>query len=174
MEPDQDPHEIAANLSRKPHRILIAIQSRGGAAKTSAITEDTDLDGSTVNYHYKGLMNANLIERTDDDPGDGIPREGYTYQITDRGKEVLKSAQEDYGLDPLEESVVRRRFDDLEARMSATEELVHNQSGGEKSQSDGDQEELEERVESLERHMDDLQEDFETLVKKVRKMVEKR
>ncbi|WP_306060022.1 hypothetical protein [Natronococcus wangiae] len=138
MDIGQDPYEIAADLSRKPHKILIAIRSRGGTAKTSMITEDTDLDGGTVNYYYKQLMRANLIERIDEnDSGSGIPREGYTYQITERGNDVLTAAQEDYSLDPLEEGVVRRRFDDLEARVEAVEEDIQEMRGeGRSTQSD--------------------------------------
>lgn len=164
MESDQEPHEIAADLSRKPHRILMAIRNRGGEAKTSVITEDTDIDGSQVNYHYKGLMRANLIERVDEDTNDDpIPREGYTYRITDRGKKVLSAAQEDYGMTPLEEGVVRRRLDELDGRLGAVEEALQEDIA-----TDGTDVDLEERMNELEEFVEGLREDMEKVVDMVR------
>jgi predicted RNase H-like nuclease (RuvC/YqgF family) len=43
-------------------------------------------------------------------------------QLTDRGTATLKAAQEDYNLDPIGESEVRRRFDDLEACTESLEQ----------------------------------------------------
>ncbi|MDG5821578.1 MarR family transcriptional regulator [Natronococcus sp. A-GB7] len=148
MEPGQDPHEIAANLSQKRHRILVSIRTRGGTAKTSEITTDTDLDSSLVNYHYKRLMEASLIERTDKDRDDPMPREGFTYQITNRGKNVLSAAQEDYGMDPLGGRIVRQRLDDLEAR---TEKLEQ-----ENDQLQEEKTNLENQVNEIEGRLDDM------------------
>jgi DNA-binding MarR family transcriptional regulator len=121
MDPDQEPHEIGKKLSRKPHRILISIYNRGGSTKTSNITGDTGLDSPLANYHLKNLMGADLVERTGENEYESAPHEGYTYQLTERGKATLKAAQEDYNLDPIEESEVRRRFDELEERMDELE-----------------------------------------------------
>jgi predicted ArsR family transcriptional regulator len=122
MDSAQEPHKIAKDLSRKPHRILISICNRGGSTKTSSITSDTGLGSPLANYHLKNLMKAELVERTGENEYESAPREGYTYQLTDRGKATLKAAQEDYNLDPIEESEVRRRFDDLEACTESLEQ----------------------------------------------------
>lgn len=122
MKGDQKPWEIAKEISRKPHRILIAIRHRGGDAKTSSITSDTDIDAPLANYHLKNLMRAGLVKRHDETDPASVQRDGYTYQITDRGKEVLTAAQEDYNLTPIEEGEVRQRFNDLEARVEKLEQ----------------------------------------------------
>ncbi|MFC4440435.1 MULTISPECIES: hypothetical protein [Natrialbaceae] len=122
MEADQDPWEIAEEISRKPHKILIAIRHRGGDAKTSSITSDTDIDAPLANYHLKNLMRAGLVKRHDEGDPASVQRDGYNYHITDRGKEVLTATQEDYNLTPIEEGEVRRRFDDLEARVEKLEQ----------------------------------------------------
>jgi DNA-binding MarR family transcriptional regulator len=148
MDPSQEPHEIAKDLSRKPHRILISIYNRGGSTKTSNITSDTGLDSPLANYHLKNLMGAGLVERTGENEYESAPHEGYTYQLTNRGKTTLKAAQEDYNLDPIEESEVRHRFDDLEARTEIIEQ--QNQKLIAKV------EELTKENEHLERRIDDM------------------
>jgi DNA-binding MarR family transcriptional regulator len=148
MNPDQEPHEIAKNLSRKPHRILISIYNRGGSTKTSNITDDTDLDSPLANYHLNNLMRADLAERTGENEYESTPHEGYTYQLTERGTATLKAAQEDYNLDPVEESEVRRRFDKLEARTESLEQ--QNQQLVAKV------EELTEENERLEQRIDEM------------------
>jgi DNA-binding PadR family transcriptional regulator len=122
MGPGQEPAEIVKDLSRKPHRILISIQNRGGTVKKSLITDDTDIGSSLANYHLTNLMGAGLVKRTDEDEHDGIPREGYTYQITEKGEEVLKVALEDYETTPVESRDIRRRFEKLEARTESLEQ----------------------------------------------------
>jgi predicted ArsR family transcriptional regulator len=148
MDSAREPHKIAKSLSRKPHRILISIYNRGGSTKTSNITSDTGLGSPLANYHLKNLMEAELVERTGEKEYESVPREGYTYQLTDKGTATLKAAQEDYDLDPIEESEVRRRFDDLEARTEGLEQqnrkLVETV------------EELTEENERLEERIDDM------------------
>jgi DNA-binding PadR family transcriptional regulator len=130
MEPDAEPWEIAKEISRKPYRILLAIQAEGGGARTPEIREFTGHPNHIVNYYYDQLMNAGLIERADEDRlGGEIPREGYLYRLTERGRETLSAAQEEYQLDPLEEGEVRHRFDDLEDRTSRVEERLDQHAG---------------------------------------------
>jgi len=121
MAQDHEPWEIAKNLSPKRHKILISIRTRGGTVQKSLITQDTELDSSLINHHLREMMAQNLVERTDTGPDGEIPQDGYTYQITDRGRDVLNEAQESYELTPIEERAVRRRFDDLEARVEKLE-----------------------------------------------------
>ncbi|WP_331232288.1 hypothetical protein [Natronorarus salvus] len=125
MELEDEPWEIAEDISRKPYRILLAIQNEGGEARTPAITEYTGYPNHIVNYYFDQLRNADLIKRVDDGTGGpGIPREGYLYRLQERGVETLSAAQEDYQLDPLEQGEVRRRFDDLDRRMSRVEQRL--------------------------------------------------
>jgi predicted transcriptional regulator len=81
MDSAQEPHKIAKDLSRKPHRILISICNRGGSTKTSSITSDTGLGSPLANYHLKNLMKAELVERTGENEYESAPRDGYTYPI---------------------------------------------------------------------------------------------
>ncbi|WP_114578604.1 hypothetical protein [Saliphagus sp. LR7] len=171
MEPTQDPHEIAAELSRKTHRILAAIRNRGGEATTSEITSATNLDNSLVNYHYKGLLRAEVIEKiSEGDTSQGLPREGFSYRITDRGREVLSAAQEDYDMTALEEGAVRRRFDRIEDRIGGIEDSLQARSeADDQDDRDGD---LEERVASLESDFEDLVEDVGTVVERLEEVRE--
>ncbi|TYL36181.1 hypothetical protein CV102_23865 [Natronococcus pandeyae] len=150
MDTTQEPYEVAGELSQKQLRIMESIRTRGGKTKTSRITDDTDLDSSLVNYHFKRLMSAGLLERLDRESSDPMPREGFTYQITDRGEKVLSEAQQSYGMDPLGERVVRQRFEDLEGRVEKLEQ--------EKKHLASENEELEERVSELEERFENMRE----------------
>ena len=162
MEPGQEPAEIVADLSQKPHRILVSIQNRGGTVKKSLITDDTDIGSSLTNYHLTNLMGAGLVKRTDEDEHDGIPREGYTYQITDKGEEVLEVALEDYETTPVESRDIRRRFEKLETRTESLEQqnqkLVEkvDELTEENERFEGRIEELTEENERLEGRIDDM------------------
>jgi DNA-binding MarR family transcriptional regulator len=150
MDPDAEPWEIAKDLSRKQYRILLAIQSSGGEARTRNVTSTTGLPNNQVNYHYDKLMNADLIERLDGSeetaqPG-SLPRRGYTYRLTERGREALSAAQEDYSLTPLGEGEVRRRFDDLEGRVERIEERLDQVVGDQHQQN-----------QKLEQHDEDIE-----------------
>jgi DNA-binding MarR family transcriptional regulator len=122
MAQDHESWEVAKNLSPKRHKILMSIRTRGGIVQKSLITQDTELDSSLINHHLREMMAQNLVERTDTGPDGKVPQEGYTYQITDVGRDVLNEAQERYELTPIEERAVRRRFDDLEARVEKLEQ----------------------------------------------------
>lgn len=150
MDMTQEPYEIAGELSQKQLRIMESIRTRGGEAKTSKITDDTELDSSLANYHFKKLMGAELLERLDEESDDPMPREGFTYQITHRGKEVLSEAQQSYGMDPLGERVVRQRFEDLEGRVEKLEQ--------EKEQLTSENEDLQEQVIELEERFENMRE----------------
>jgi predicted transcriptional regulator len=116
MRLEESPGKIARDLSNKPHRILISIQTRGGCVPKARITEDTGFESNLINHHLQNLMDAELVRRVGDTSPDEVTREGYTYQITEKGEDVLTAAQEDYNLTPIEQSEVRRRLEQLEAR----------------------------------------------------------
>ncbi len=126
------PWEIANDLSKNGYRVLLAVQTAGGEARTSKITEITGLSNPLVNYYLKGegkLIDQELVELVEEDEleldkGLNVPRDGYLYRLTERGRETLSAAQEEYQLTALEEGEVRRRFDDLEERMSRVEERL--------------------------------------------------
>ncbi|AGB39804.1 hypothetical protein [Natronococcus occultus] len=125
MDPDQEPWEVARELTRKRYMTLDAIRNEGGEARTSGITSSSpELYNQIVNDHLKRMIDAELVEKIDEgqrSPGGALPKEGYKYRITDRGKEVLAEAQTNYDLAPVEEGEVRRRFDELEARIEKLE-----------------------------------------------------
>jgi DNA-binding HxlR family transcriptional regulator len=125
MHPDQEPWEVARDLTRKRYMTLNAIRNQGGEARTPEITSSSDeLYNQIVNDHIKRMINAGLVEKIDEgerSEGGALPKEGYKYRITNRGKEVLAEAQTDYSLTPIEEGEVRRRFDELEARVEKLE-----------------------------------------------------
>ncbi|NKE37761.1 hypothetical protein GWG54_18520 [Natronococcus sp. JC468] len=160
MLPGQDPSEIAQNLSNKPHRILIAIRTRGGVVPKARITEDTGLESNLINHHLQNLMDAGLVERVDDTPPDEVSREGYTYQITDRGEEVLTAAQEDYNLTPIEQGEVRRRFDDIEERTSDIEARISGLADANQLRSE-EIADLQERVDELEELTENMKHNLE-------------
>lgn len=161
MELDDEPWEIARDLTRKQYKTLAAVQHAGGEATTSEITSsDTDLYNTLVNSHFRRMTDADLVKRLD--PGDGedaskIQRVGYTYRLTDRGREVLSAAQEDYGMTSLEEGTVRRRFDRIEDRLASVEEQVKGRNAND------DSADLEKQVTDLRQSHEDLIEDVKRL-----------
>lgn len=126
MGPDQEPWEVARELTRKRYMTLNAIRNQGGEARTSEITSSSnELYNQIVNDHLKRMISAELVEKIDEgerSEGGALPKEGYKYRITDRGKKVLAEAQTNYNLTPIEEGEVRRRFDELEARIEELEQ----------------------------------------------------
>jgi hypothetical protein len=125
MDSDQEPWEVARDLTRKRYMTLNALRNQGGEARTPAITSSSDeLYNQIVNDHLKRMIGAELVEKIDEgerSAGGALPKEGYKYRITDRGKKVLSEAQTNYDLTPIEEGEVRRRFDELEARVEKLE-----------------------------------------------------
>lgn len=170
MDPDAEPWEIARDMTRKQYKTLAAIRNVGGEARTSDVTSSADeLYNELVNNHFRKMTAADLIEAVDrDQDGDRSrpPQKGYTYRITDRGRDVLSTAQEDYGMDPLEEGVVRRRLDELDGRLGAVEETLQEdvETGGSGSADVA----LEERVDELESTIEGLTRDMEKVVDMVR------
>lgn len=172
MNATDEPWEIARDMTRKQYKTLAAIQNNGGEARTSEITAATDdLYGQLVNQHYKKMTPAGLIEKVDegqDTDRPGLPRDGHCYRITERGQQVLSAAQEDYGIDPLEEGVVRRRFDKIEDRLDAIEQTLQkdvktNRSASDDVASEERVTEIEEQLHELESFVEDLTHDVQRL-----------
>ena len=125
MDEQLSPHEIAGELSKKGYRVLLAVQSNGGEATTSEVTEQISMRAQLVNYYYEELIDHCLLRKIEADAPPGqLPRKSHTYQLTERGRETLSAAHDDYGLDPLEEGEVRRRFDKFEERIDRLEQRV--------------------------------------------------
>lgn len=166
MNPADEPWEIAGDLTRKQYLTLAAVRNAGGEARTADVTSSRDeLYNELVNAHFRKMLDAGLLESPDRDGPDNDPtprKKGYTYRITDKGREVLSSAQEDYGLDPLEEGAVRRRFDRLEDRVGGIEDSL--QARSESGDHDGD------RIDDLEERLTSLEDDFDALVDDTRKV----
>jgi DNA-binding PadR family transcriptional regulator len=161
MDPEQEPYEIAKDLTRLRYKTLAALQNLDGEARTSEITSsDDDLYHQLVNEHYSIMIPAGLIEKIDEgDPDEpGIPREGYKYRITDKGRAVLTAAQENYDLSPIGEGVVRRRFNDLEDELADHETRIKK---------------LTEENEQLREEKDELEERFDKAVDGLRDMWDK-
>lgn len=173
MDIETEPWEIASDLSRNGYRVLLALQTNGGEARTSMLREQTEMSNQLVNYYLTGdenLSDGGLVERVDEadlERGRGlnIPREGYLYRLTERGRDTLSAAHEDYAFDPLEEGEIRRRFDDLEERMGQVEQRLDRISGEltqnteEKEKAGRAIKELIEDVERLQQHIKDTQTD---------------
>ncbi|WP_255171193.1 hypothetical protein [Natrononativus amylolyticus] len=161
MDPTAEPWEIARDMTRKQYLTLAAIWNNGGEARTADVTSSSDaLYNELVNNHFRKMIAANLLEETDEDRDrrSSPPSRGYGYRITDRGREVLSAAQEDYGMNPLEEGVVRNRLDELDGRLRAVEEELQD--------TDDDQ------SDDLERQIDELHEDFEALTRDVERVID--
>jgi hypothetical protein len=95
MNPDQEPWEVARELTRKRYMTLNAIRNQGGEARTPEITSSSDeLYNQIVNDHLKRMINADLVEKIDEgerSEGEALPKEGYKYRVTDRRKRYSRS-----------------------------------------------------------------------------------
>lgn len=134
MDGTDESWEIARDLTRKQYLTLAAIRSAGGEAQTADVTSSSEeLYNELVNTHFRKMIDAGLLESVDRDGSDSSsapPRKGYTYRITDRGREVHTAAQEDYGFDPLQEGAIREHFDRIEERLESVEQEVQGQHEG--------------------------------------------
>lgn len=174
MNTGDEPWEIARDLTEKRYRSLATLRDLGGEARTTEVTSAAEgLYSQLLGEHYRLMDDAGLVEKIDEGPPDDsspLPREGYKYRITDRGRDVLSAAQEDYGMSLPEERTVRRRFDRLEERVSGIEDSLQARSeAGDQDGRDGD---LEERVASLESDFEDLVEDVGTVVERLEEVRE--
>ncbi|MFC4990381.1 hypothetical protein [Saliphagus infecundisoli] len=171
MDETDEPWEIARDLTQKQYKSLAALRNLGGEARTPKVTGAVEgLYAQIVNQHYQKMIGASLVEKVDEGRGDGshpLPRDGFKYRITDRGRDVLTAAQEDYGMSLPEERTVRKRFDRLEGRIGSLEQQVKGQSGS--GDVDGD---LEAQVVELEERVDTIEEKQDLLVDDLRKVAE--
>ena len=127
MDQDLDQIGIGRDLSVKEYRVLLALHSAGGEAQMSDLTDATGMSNHLVNHYLKQegkLIDLGLAEHVKGDLTGGIPRGGYTYALTEKGRKVVSLAQEDYSLTPLEEGEVRRRLEELDERLSRIEERL--------------------------------------------------
>ncbi|WP_114577201.1 hypothetical protein [Saliphagus sp. LR7] len=171
MDETDEPWEIARDLTQKQYKSLAALRNLNGEARTPEVTGAVEgLYAQIVNQHYQKMIGAGLVEKVDEGRGDGshpLPREGFKYRITERGREVLTAAQEDYGMSLPEERTVRKRFDRLEGRIGSLEQQVNRRSDAGAGDDD-----LEVRVGNLEERVDTIEEKQDLLVDDLRKVAE--